>query len=235
MTSFLKLMDIISLEKTCQLFNDICKRNTHEIIDTNLYGKYANCYQNNQTQQEQEFKLKHIRKLLLHVYDNRTLKLFTPMMGFHTNLIHFELDFYLDVVPQNDSISTFSSNIPNSIRINKLSFTDHFYECLIPKVDGQLALDEVKLTVKQLNLLNNSNIKEIELWDCEFQGDISDINKINLKNWYSLQKCCLGFNSMQYNDVIYQSLLLHPPNLSTIQIHGVYGSNPSIPTKFKKY
>ena len=222
-TSFSCLIDIIHLEKTCKLFHGICKRNTHEIISSNLYTKYVNYYQ---TKQSQPFKLRHIKKMSLEMYNNKAVKLFTPTIKFHTNLIVLRLDIYID---QTDLISTFCAKIPNNIRINNLFLADQFHECLIPKIDGYLELDDMTLTVEEMNSLNNSNIKKIELWHCQFTGDVK---KINLKNWKSLQNCCVGFDS--YYDFIYESLLLHPPNLSIVRIHGIYGANPLIPTKLSK-
>ena len=223
-TSFSWLFEIINLEKSCKLFHDICKRNTHQIITTKLYTKYVRYYQK---EQPQEFKLKHIKKISLFINSNTTVKLFTPTIKFHTNLIDLELDIYVD--DKTNLISNFCSNIPNNIKINTLCFSDQFYECLIPKIDGCLDLSDVTLTVEQMNSLNHSNITKIELWCCEFTGDIK---KINLRNWKLLQQCCVGFDS--YCDFMCQSLLLHPPNLSNVRIHGIYEHNPLIPTKSSK-
>ena len=88
-TSFSLLMDIINLEKTCQLFNDICKKNTHQLLETDLYCKYMEYYNR---QQPPQFELKDIKKLNLIMKDsNNLLNKMIPIIKWHTHLIHFNL------------------------------------------------------------------------------------------------------------------------------------------------
>ena len=225
-TSFLLLIDIIHLQIVCKLFHGVCKTNTHELIGNVLYIKYLHHYQ---TAQPKEFKLKHIKKICLAITDIKTAKLFIPFIQYHTNLIHFLLGVHLK--NQRDLISTFCSNIPNNITINILCMGSYFYDCLIPKADGFAQLQNLTMTVKQMNLFNSSHIRRIEFYHCEYNGDI---NKINLQNWKSLQQCMIGFDERKYGEFIFQSVLLQPPNLSVFRSDWTFVMNPFLPTKLSK-
>ena len=81
-------------------------------------------------------------------------------------------------------------------------------------------------------VINNSQIKEIKLYECQFH---EDIKKINLINWNSLTKCVYEIDDK--NDFINNCVVLQPPNLSTVQIVWVEKSNelsPHVPKKFGK-
>ena len=228
-TSFLLLIDIINLQKTSKLFNNICKINTNEIIEAFDYCQYIKYYNR---QQETKFKLKDIKKLDLIMHGNEQLKFFTPTIKYNTNLIFFNLCVPIGftnnfTIIDENSIIPFVLNIPNNITINKLQMSGICHNNLISKCK-QFCLSRMSLTVEIFDSLCQSQIEILELVSCSFDDDI---NKINVKNWKSLKQLNIFFGQKNVSKFIYDSILLNAPNLKKLKILAMLPTDVIVPLK----
>ena len=215
-TSFSLLMDIINLEKTCKLFENTCKRNTHEIIQTKFYKKYLNYYHTQKNESNKSFKLKDIKKLHLILNDtcNKFCELIMTTIKFHSNLKYFQLHFGL--LLSHRLTDSFSKILPNNFLIDKLNLNMQWNDKLILQ-SKTVKFSNIKFTLKKFEILIKSQINSISFYNCYFDGNIK---KINVKNWISLKECHFYFEDTKENcNFIYQTILLHAPNVSKLFIN----------------
>ena len=155
MTSFLNLIDIINMENTCKLFQQICKRNTYQLpvhIDTASYSppthyniKYIEHYKKQLDKQSNIilFKLNEIKRLKLFIGSLNELETFNSIIKFHTHLTFlaiaiemsftFSNDLSMGKLKFNNLCDAFAVNIPLNVTINFLHFTYNYNVSLLEK------------------------------------------------------------------------------------------------------
>ena len=216
-TSNLHVIDIIHLEKTCKLFENICKRNSNELIDYihHKYCKFLVQFTKNKNPNK-KYKFKYLKRLIIWLHsqiNGSQPKLIAPLIKYHTHLNYFELNISGNF---NDEISDqlLIKNINNSnITINKLTIWNKYnkyYGSLIQKCNNNaIKLKDISLTNDMFNLLTQLPIKMIEFDNCKYRDNIK---LLNLKEWN-----CLTHITIESDEFI-NKLLIEPPNLRHIKM-----------------
>ena len=118
----------------------------------------------------------------------------------------------------------FIFNIPINA-INILHLRGGFADFLIKKAIDVVDLCWVHLTAKDMNLFNYSNVRKIYFYECIFNE--SNIKKVNLKNWKSLTSIGINFDTKygyEFNNFIFETVLLQTPNLNELVIFDLFQS-----------
>ena len=206
-TEFLSLKDIINLQKTSKHFRTICKINTNEIINNNIYKNYSKNYYTMNGKNE----LQNIKKLKLNFIDQNMVQIYTSTIKNSIQLKFLSIKCY-PFVNYMKHLNDFASNIPKDVQINYLNFNFNYHKNLSLKCVGRIEFYKVKITNELFKNLTITKIKEIYFSNCSFEEKINEIK------WKSIAKFIMDNNEIKFQFDNQSKIELHTPNLKEIEI-----------------
>ena len=229
-TSFLLLKEIVNFQMTCKLFQKVCKLNTYEPLDYYYggndlkYSKYLQYYKSLNDENEQNFRLRHIKVLDMDIYNETQLNHNINLIKkYHKNITKFNCEIYLSEEYNYKSFEIFESVMVNKLSVLGPGGFTHYDQLL--KYTKNLELFEIKLTNKMLQSLAKSQISELDIGCCTYDVTIDDIN---LREWKSLKYCHME----TINHKVINCFASQPPNLINFALDLV--DDVSTPIQFGK-